>query len=64
MLWLECRGGTGSVVVYDDCGRPVASVPCTPARAEKLDLRGLPAGVYFARVPTSPQAGVRFVFLR
>jgi hypothetical protein len=52
------------VVVYDGCGRPVASVRCTPAREEKLDLRGLPAGVYFARVASPRQAVVRFVLLR
>jgi hypothetical protein len=63
-LWLALRGGTGSVVVYDDCGRPVASVQCAPARAEKLDLQRLPAGVYFARVLSSPQASARFVLLR
>jgi photosystem II stability/assembly factor-like uncharacterized protein len=63
-LWIALHGGSGTVVVYDGCGRPVASVRCTPAREEKLDLRGLPVGVYFVRVPSSPQAGVRFVLLR
>jgi hypothetical protein len=63
-LWLKCRSVLGSVVVYDDCGRPVASVQCTPSRAEKLDLRSLPVGVYFARVRSSLRTGVRFVLLR
>jgi photosystem II stability/assembly factor-like uncharacterized protein len=64
VLWVQCRGGPESVVVYDGCGRPVASVHCTPARAERLDLRRMPSGVYFARVASAPQAGARFVLLR
>jgi photosystem II stability/assembly factor-like uncharacterized protein len=63
-LWLGCRGGAGSIVVYDDCGRPVRGVRCTSARAEKLDLRDLPVGVYFVRVTSSPRTGFRFVLLR
>jgi len=63
-LWAQCRGGTGSVVVYDGCGRPVRGVECSSAKVQKIDLRGLPVGVYFVRVPSSPSAGVRFVLLR
>jgi hypothetical protein len=63
-LWLHCRGGSGSVVVYDDCGRPVRSLGCAMDHPERIDLRDLPAGVYFARVASSPQNAIRFVLLR
>ncbi|MBM3330761.1 hypothetical protein FJY68_02780 [candidate division WOR-3 bacterium] len=63
-LWITVRDGAGSVVVYDDCGRPVAKVQSSTRRTEKLDLRSLPTGVYFARAASSPRAGVRFVLLR
>jgi hypothetical protein len=63
-LWVQNRGGLGRVVVYDYCGRPAASVQCTSPRAEKLDLRSLPAGIYFARVTASSQPGIRFVLVR
>jgi hypothetical protein len=64
LLRLDCRGGPGSVVVYDNCGRPVRSLGCAPDRTEEFDLRDLPAGVYFARVASSPQNAIRFVLLR
>jgi photosystem II stability/assembly factor-like uncharacterized protein len=63
-LWLGLRGGTDPVVVYDYSGRPVRRVQYASSRAEKIDLRGLPVGVYFVRIPSSPRAGVRFVLLR
>jgi photosystem II stability/assembly factor-like uncharacterized protein len=63
-LWVQCRGGPGTIAVYDNSGRPVAKRQCSLAGAQELDLRGLPAGVYFARATSSPQSSIRFVLLR
>ncbi|MBS1914542.1 MAG: T9SS type A sorting domain-containing protein [Bacteroidetes bacterium] len=51
------------ISVYDQLGSRVKSVPASPAPAQTLDLRELPAGVYLLALPTINGTVMRRVVL-
>jgi hypothetical protein len=62
MIYISGGAVEGAVTIYDILGRPMAVIPSVRSNTLRLDISGLPGGVYFARLTSlSGNAEAKFV---